>query len=507
MFKKYVKMERMALMKRKIGIMMLVGMLSFTLLGCEKTEEKKPEKIPVDEVSEETVKIDEVYEQLFDLENPVSIQVQISDEELNKLQEDYDYYDGINSKSPIYRMADKVIISVGDAVYEIEEVGIRLKGNTSRVPVYDEDTGEMNLSHYRLSFNETFDDEDYYGEDAKEWDSEEEKQERKDRRFASLKGLEVKWNKNMDGTHIRELYAYDMFREYGVYAQRVNLCSFGMNGENFGLVNIYEPVDKEFIEKHFPKEDQGGDLYKVAWTYKPANYVESSVTYGVEDPDKGMFYNYDLKTNRLESKHENLENMLKVINDDNSTKEDFESVIDTEYLEKFMAVSYFVGNPDDYRNNYNNHYVYFSASTGKAYFIPYDYDRCLGITYGWNPDATGMTVVSPYSEDAEGLGREQVNPFIWKAVLNDDAYCKEGYDKVLSEIAGGDWLKDENFNAYYETAKENYEEVTEPTIDFANVDEEFPGFSLEGDYTSNDDSNMSFTEYCKRILESYNSEE
>ena len=51
---------------------------------------------------------------------------------------------------------------------------------------------------------------------------------------------------------------------------------------------------------------------------------------------------------------------------------------------KFEAVSYFLGNPDDLRNNYNNYYIYFNKSTGKMIFIPYDLDRCLGVTNGWD---------------------------------------------------------------------------------------------------------------------------
>jgi spore coat protein CotH len=446
---------------------------------------------------------EELYEQLFDINNTISIQIQISQEELDKIQADYEEYDSINSKSPIYRKADKVTITVGDAVYEIEEVGIRLKGNTSRVPVYDEDTGNLNLSHYRLSFNETFDDETYYGEDAQVWSSEEERQARKDRRFAGLKGMEIKWNKNYDNTHIREIYAYEIFRDFGVYAQRVNLCSLCFNGENYGVVNIYEPVDQIFIERNLPEEDWGGDLYKCAWTYKPANYVDDIVTYGVEDPDSGQFYNYDLKTNKEESNFETLEQLLSVVNSDSLTKEEFESVVDTEYLENFLAVSYFMGNPDDMRNNYNNHYVYFLKSSGKAIFIPYDYDRCLGITYGWNPDGTGMTYVSPYSEDAESMGTPQTNPIINSAVINDDAYCLEGYSEALEKIATSDWLTEDKFLSYYNVAKENYEEVVTPTVDFENVDEDQFGFNLDGEYTSGDESNMSFNVYIEELLECY----
>lgn len=495
-------------MKRKISLILVVCMLVCILSGCGKDEKKgaADNKGGSSEVNSKVSEDDEIYEQLFDINNTISMQIDISQEELDKIQKDYEYYDSINSKSPIYRKADKVTITVGDSVYEIEEVGIRLKGNTSRVPVYDEETGKPNLSHYRISFNETFDDVEYYGESANVWASEEERQARKDRTFAGLNDMEIKWNKNYDNSHVREIYAYEVFRNFGIYAQRVNLCSLGINGENYGVVNIYEPVDRLFIEKRLPEEDWGGDLYKCAWTYKPANYVAGSVTYGIDDLDAGQFHNFDLKTNKKDSTFATLEKMLETVNSSELTKESFESVIDTEYFEKFLAVSYFMGNPDDIRNNYNNHYVYFLKSSGKAIFIPYDYDRCLGITYGWNPDGSGMTYVSPYSEDAESMGRSQTNPVIKAAILGDAPYCLEGYNKALEEIAGSEWLTEEKFQTYYDAAKENYEAVVKPTLDFENADEDMFGFNLDGEYTSGDETNMSFKVYIDEIMAYYNEE-
>lgn len=492
-------------MKKRAALFLVVCFLILPLISCGgksgKAEKESETQGGVKEVNTPITDEEKLYEDLFDLKNTVSIQLVIAKEELDKLQADYERYESMNSKSPIYRKADKAIISIGDEVFEVEEVGIRMKGNTSRVPVYDEDTGELNLSHYRLSFNETFDDTDYYGEDAKVWANDAERQARKDRTFATLKDMEVKWNKNYDETHIREIYAYEIFRDAGILAQRANLCSLGINGENYGVVNIYEPVDSIFIERNLPEKDWGGDLYKCSWTFKPANYVNSSVSYGIEDKDAGLFYNYDLKTNKKESTHESISNLLEALSNADISKEEFSDIIDTDYLTKFLAVSYFTGNPDDIRNNYNNHYIYFLKSSGKAIFIPYDYDRCLGITYEWNPDGTGMTEVSPFSDKAAAMRGNQSNPIIKKSIL-EGGYFTEQYKEDLKKIAESDFWKEESFETYYETAKQNYEAVVKPTIQFANVDKEFK-FSLEGKYTTSDEDNMSFEEYVTRLMKTY----
>lgn len=449
----------------------------------------------------DTTEDKKIFDALFDLNNKVSIDVDISDSELKKMQQDFARYDQLENKSPIYRIADKVTITIGDKSYELEEVGIRIKGNTGRDPVWDNESGNFNLTHYRLSFNETFDDETYYGADAKVWASDEERQVRKDRRFATLKSLELKWNRNYDNTYVREYYAYTMFRENGILAAHTGLSQIIVQNENRGVYCIYEPIDKIFIEKNLPEKDWDGDLYKSGWTYSPANYT-NMVTYGIEDEDTGLKFNFDLKTNRTSSEHESLINLLEVLNGKDVTQKQFESVVDTDYLAKFFALSYFTGNPDDIRNNYNNHYVYFLGSTGKAVFLPYDYDRCLGITCGWNPDGSGMTAASPFSERAEGNYSRQSNPLISNSIFEDE-FLFEKYKEELAILADSEWLTEEKFKSYYELAKANYENVCKPEYDFANADEERFYFSLDGTYTAGEEENMSVAEYFERILNTY----
>ena len=427
------------------------------------------------------------------------MQLSVTQEELNKLQQDYKKYKKVHSKSPIYRKAT-LTIKVGSTTYTIDEVGIRLKGNTSLEPVYNDD-GTLNLSHYKLSFNETFDDEAYYGSNAKVWSNKDDRKARKNRRVATLKELDIKWNRNYDDTHIREIYASEIFRESGVLAQRIGLSQLKFNGSNYGVMTIYEPVDEIFLERYLPASALGGDLYKCGWTNRGCTYVKNAVTYGVENKETGTKYNYNLKTNKKKSTHAALKNLLSVLASSPS-KSKFESVIDTDYLAKFLAASYFVGDPDDIRNNYNNHYIYFRADTGKAIFIPYDNDRTLGVTYGYNPDGTGMTGKSPFSSTAAGAGGSQQNPMIKYAILNRNAYALDKYKAALASIAASDRWNDATFNAAYNKAKSHYQDVVSPSVSFENVERAFR-FSLDGRFTSGDDDNMSFSEYVRRIMQTY----
>ena len=491
--------------KRLFSIISAICIGVFSV-GCnsDNTQDNKKETNAVEDntenIQQEQLSDDEkLFNEMFDINTYVKIEIDISNEELAKIEEDYVVYRSKGSKSPIYRMADKVTITVGDDVYEIEEVGIRMKGNTSRTSFYSEEKGMYELVHFRLSFDETFDNPDYYGADVKVWASEEEKLEREKRDFATLSGLELKWNKNFDTTYVREVYANDMFRDFGLMSQHCTPSNIVLAGTNMGVWNIYEPVDKKFIKKYYGKDADIGDLYKAAW---PASYG-SWPNYGVEDEDAGKNYVYDLKTNKKTSDHSLFKNMINVVNDRNATQENYETVLDAKDWIMFNAVSYFAGNPDDFRNNYNNHYVYLQPD-GKARFITYDNDRVFGVTVDWNPEGTGMTAVSPFSQLADGLGRFQENPIIRNTILDEDGFYYDEYKSALEEVASSKWLTNEYFITYYEATKKNYESCVKPDNSYDNANKEDFKFSMDGEYYADTDNNMSFEQYIERKMETYN---
>ena len=135
---------------------------------------------------------DQLYLQLFDPKNKIEVDLDMPDSELQKLQDDYDRYREMGSKSPIYRKAN-VSITITNArdtvTYRIPEVGVRMKGNTSRTDFYNAEEGIYNFIHLRLDFQETFTDETYYGSDRNVWSDEKKLQQRKDRTFATLEKL------------------------------------------------------------------------------------------------------------------------------------------------------------------------------------------------------------------------------------------------------------------------------------------------------------------------------
>ena len=299
--------------------------------------------------------------------------------------------------------------------------------------------------------------------------------------------------------------------------QKIGLSQLSVNGNNYGLVKIYEPIDKTFLEKRLPSSAIGGDLYKCMWsdcnnsgthtgrwtgtTYKTDN------SYGIQDNSRGIRFNFNLKTNKKTSKHDSLKNFLSVINKRGVTREELEKVLDVDYYASFMAASYFAGDPDDIRNNFNNHYLYFRNDNGKAIFIVYDNDRTLGITYGLNRNCAER---NPYSNYA-ATGGDQTNPLIRSTVCHDASqsliYIREKYASMLKKLSETPMLtSDADFNKMYSTAKANYESIITPYTRFANQEESF-GFSLDGNKNGGDRANMSFEQFRSQIMETYRTSE
>ena len=451
---------------------------------------------------------EQIYTQLFDINNKIEIDIDMSDEELQKMQDDYDKYSDMGSKSPIYRMADvdiTITTSTDKYTYQIEEVGVRMKGNTSRCSFYNSSDGIYNLVHLKLDFQETFEDTDYYGEDAKVWPEDANgdsatRDARKERIFATLEKIDMKWNRCDDTTYIREYYAYETYRANGVLAPHTNLASIDWGPEgsytHTGVYTIYEPIDKIFLEKYLPEEDQGGDLYKVGWAGTNNGSFANTNSIGKEDEDNAEFYAYDIKTNKKKTDHSSLINMINTLNGELLTKEQVASIIDMDEFLKFAAVSYFMGNPDDIRNNYNNYYLYFLKSTGKAIFIPYDFDRCLGIRAQWDPTGDGCSTDNPFSDMALGANGSQKNPVFIYTVDKGGYYVKE-FAEVLNKVANNEWLTANNFDKYFNIAKTNYASDVTPSKTFYNTNSDYYDykFTFDNETVEAENGNYSFKHY------------
>lgn len=414
----------------------------------------------------------ELYYTLWKENTQISVKVDIAPAELAKINEAY----GDAVKSEIYRKCN-LTITVNGTDYYFEEVGVRMRGNTSRRNFCDENGNVYDYVHFRFSLTETFDGEEYqegaWGEDiANVWTDSSARKARKNRTFATMKKFYYKWNKNYDNTYVREIYANKMFRAYGILAPHITLAQVSLKQsgtfESLGVAMLYETVDKQFLKRNFSSDEAGGDLYKCTWASGPAN-LTSTDGRGVEVP--GQKFTYSLKTNDDRTAadyghHKHLIALIETLNNTKKTDEDFrekvESVIDMDYFCNFEAVNYLLGNPDCIRNNANNYYLYFLPQSGKAFIIPYDYDRCLGINVDWNPSGDGMTTIKPYA--VKGANGDTNNPLYTKTILSGGTeYYRNLYKTKLQNVLDGEWFTYNHFKSVFQNYQATYAALVTPS--------------------------------------------
>lgn len=280
----------------------------------------------------------------------------------------------------------------GNNTWQISDIGMRLRGNTSRRRPQVGD--EYYQAHFKLKFEEWCDDS---GEERK--------------LAGCMKGLNLKRFKE-DPAYVREVFGYNYFRRNGIWtAPRAGYAHLFINIEeeggtakklDYGVYAMIEEINKQFLkERSELLQDSGtlgggnfsnnkGDLWKCCWQSSNGSSMATDYdgyrSFGVEeiflDDSKSLRYDYDLKTNkdelvRARSSFIDFIEELNNLGSEDEIKKFYESKMDVDLFLKTYACNVLLGMDDDYWRNHNNYYFYFDKN-GKAYFIPYDYDNILG---------------------------------------------------------------------------------------------------------------------------------
>ena len=235
----------------------------------------------------------------------------------------------------------------------VENVGFRLRGNTSRV---------SQKKSFKLDFNHFVPGRDFY----------------------DVEKINVNGEHN-DVSIIRSKLCWNLFESIGMTASRANHVEVYINESYYGLYISVEHIDDTFLSKRF--QDDSGNLWRCLW---PAD-----LTYRGPDPEDYHPWidderPYDLKTNEDEYNFAQLARLINIINND---PDSLEHVLDVSEFIKYLAVNILIGSWDDYRSLRNNYYLYYVPNNDQFQFIPYDYDNTFGIDW-FDVD---WATIDPYS--------------------------------------------------------------------------------------------------------------
>jgi spore coat protein H len=282
---------------------------------------------------------------------------------------------------------------VYDNIDTLAEVGVRMKGNTSR-------------NSRKLSFKIDMD-------------------EFKNQNYQGLKTFNLNGNHN-DPSMCREVLSTNVMSVAGNVSLRANPVQLYLNGNLRGIYTNAEQVNKKFLDSRFG--ENSGNLYKCSWPAE-LNWLGSDpqLYKNVINPSPLNERAYELKTNESADDYSDLVHLLNVIN--NTPSAQFEQAIDSvfdvyAYL-KVLAAEVLIGHWDNYFYNKNNYYLYHHQGTGKFIYMPYDMDNTFGVQWG-------VSDIDQRNINAWGNLQQSKAPLTYK-ILAVPGY-KLQYETYISEL-------------------------------------------------------------------------
>lgn len=357
---------------------------------------------------------------IFDLDALPTITIEITTEEWNTLLHNYD----LNSQNEDCVHANFYFSKYG-RVDRLEDIGLRLRGNTSRVRPEGSfgEEHQVNGDYHHIHFGFRF----------QKFNKGEENL------LSGTDRFNLRWAKG-DPTYVHEVYGYDLMRRFGVYTTaKSSYCMVYLKIVEedapvyLGVSEMFECYDDQYIADHTANGDFAGTsgfMWKGSWgSGIPANFKEAARwAMGIEnvtlDPSESESYTYDFKgkKKKLEEAKDQLMDFITKITTlkGNDFKTWAEEAIDMDLLLKAMACDYAIGNWDGWWGNGNNYYMYFdNDGDGKMRYIPYDLDNTLGTCYG-NMDACTL---SPLQWGSSPLAKKILgDPEFWSKFIG---YCDE----------------------------------------------------------------------------------
>lgn len=233
----------------------------------------------------------------------------------------------------------------------VQNVGLRLRGNTSR---------DSQKKSFKISFN-TF---------------------KSGRKWHGLEKLNLNGEHN-DPSIIRSKLVWDFSNQAGVPASRAAYARVYINGEYFGLQMNVEHVDENFVDDRFGSDK--GNLYKCLY---PADLVWLGSSADSWKQMSGGRRIYELMTNKSADDYSDFLAFMKVLKQapDSIFVREIQKVFNVNAFLKSMAVDVLAGSWDNYWILKNNYYLYHDPSSNRFEWIPYDYDNTLGIWWDVVPN-------------------------------------------------------------------------------------------------------------------------
>ncbi len=300
----------------------------------------------------------------------------------------------LNYSSETYMKAD-VTITDNTGVSTFQDIGIRLKGNSSYGHPGDKKS-------FKLDFNRYVDSLDY----------------------DKLEKLNFN-NCFKDPTFMREKIIYDICHNELMPAPRCIYADVYMNGTYWGFYDVVEQIDDDFLNTHFDNSSE--NLFKAGAAFGAGSYYADLLYYGT---DTTAYENrYSLENNSTENDWTDLIKLTDFIN--NSSDADFADSLQYYFNEpvlmKSLVLDNLFSNLDSYTNSARNYYIYHNPVNGLWEWIKWDCNEAFGsYPAGGGMGGGGVTDMTTLAVDYYALSRPLLERILTIAATRatyDYYYC------------------------------------------------------------------------------------
>lgn len=274
----------------------------------------------------------------------------------------------------------------------VQQVGLRLRGNTSRF---------SEKKSFKLSFNTYV----------------------PGRRYQGVKKLNLNGQHN-DPTMCREKLFYEVWERCGMPPRRTTWVRVFINGQFMGIYTCLEENDKDWLQVAYGEDS--GNLYKCTYPADMVYIGSSQQSYkAVASSSATGGRAYDLQTNEAQDDYSGLVNLITQLdrNPDAQFAAEIGQYLNVEKMLRALAIDVATGNWDDYAYNKNNYLLYETAA-GRFEFFTYDTDNTFGVDWVQRDWAT--------RDCADWLSHSEARPLASKLLAVAD--FRERYYAYLDSI-------------------------------------------------------------------------
>lgn len=241
------------------------------------------------------------------------------------------------------------IFDDGMAQDTLAQVGLRLRGNTSRFS--EKKSFKISFNTYQLG-----------------------------RRYQGVKKLNLNGEHN-DPTMCREKLFYEVWERCGMPGRNTTFVRLFINQTFMGLYTCLEEPDKDWLQRVYGEND--GNFYKCTYPADMVYQGTNQQTYkNIPSASATGGRAYDLQTNKALDDYNGFVTLVTQLNrtPDAQFAAEIGQYLNVEHMLRALAIDVATGNWDNYAYNKNNYLLYHSLA-GPFEFFTYDTDNTFGVDW------------------------------------------------------------------------------------------------------------------------------